>query len=164
MNHLEQYIRKNKSQFDEEPETGHFERMQQKINRIHHKTIMMRWSVSAAASVIVLLSIGVLWLYTGKTDPVIMMCENTDDMKRCYLNKMNDMAGQIEELTRDFDQWDQQQVMSDVQNIIDTVNSDFENEIPEELPDEATKSILADYYRQNLESLKMIKQKVKSEE
>jgi hypothetical protein len=77
-------------------------------------------------------------------------------MKACYLNQMNIVAGQIKTLTENLDPWARQQVMTDVQNIIDTADNGFESEIPEELPDDKAKSILSDYYRYNLECLEMI--------
>jgi len=156
MNHLEQYIRDNKKLFDEEPAPGHFERLQQKMNRKSRRTVAMRWSISVAASVAIIFSIGIIRQNIGSREVLTTGCENTDNMKLCYIDKMNAVAGLIEELTQDFDQWDRQQVMIDVQNIIDTVESDFESELPEELSDHETKSILSDYYRQNLESLEMI--------
>ena len=156
MNRLEQYISDHKSLFDEEPATGHFERLQQKMNRKQGRMIALRWSISIAASVSILLSAGVLWQYTTKQNDVIALCENASDIRICYLDQMNAVAGHIGELIRDFDQWDQQEVMTDVQNIIDTANSDFESEIPEELPDDMAKAILADYYRKNLEGLERI--------
>ena len=156
MNRLEEYIRDNKSLFDEEPPAGHFERMQQKMNRKSGKIIALRWSVSIAASIAILLTAGVIWQNAGKQNDRIILCENVSDMKICYLDRMYEVAGQIEQLVTDFDPWDQQQVLDDVQNIIDTVSDDFESEIPEELPDDMAKAILSDYYRQNLESLEMI--------
>jgi hypothetical protein len=156
MNRLEEYIRDNKSLFDEEPPAGHFERMQQKMSRKSGKIIALRWSISIAASIAVLLTAGVIWQNAGKQNDRIILCENVSDMKICYLDRMYEVAGQIERLVTDFDPWDQQQVLDDVQNIIDTVSDDFESEIPEELPDDMAKAILSDYYRQNLESLEMI--------
>jgi len=156
MNRLEEYIRDNKSLFDEEPPAGHFERMQQKMSRKSGKIIALRWSISIAASIAVLLTAGVIWQNAGKPNDRIILCENVSDMKICYLDRMYEVAGQIERLVTDFDPWDQQQVLDDVQNIIDTVSDDFESEIPEELPDDMAKAILSDYYRQNLESLEMI--------
>ncbi len=157
MKSLDQYIRENKQLFEEEPEAGHFERLQQKMDRGHRKIVLLRWTSAVAASIVLLFSAGVLWQYTQKSDFTTIACENTDDMKHCYLNKMNDMAGQIKELTKDLDQWDQEQVMDDVKSIIDATKDDsFEEEIPKELPEETTQSILSDYYQRNLESLHTI--------
>lgn len=174
MNRLEQYIRENKSRLDEEPIAGHFERLQQKMNHEQHRfppmwggrgeRPILRWGVSIAASIVLLLSVGIIWHYAGKQDDRMAICESTFDMKVCYLDKMNAVASQIVEHTKDMDEWDQQQVMTDVQNIIDAANSGLESELPEELPEYQTKSILSDYYRQNLESLEMIEKRVKSEE
>jgi len=162
MNRLEQYIRNNKNQFDEEPATGHFERLQQKIDRKSGRTNLLQWCISIAASIAILLIVGAIWQNKGGgKEDVIASCEDAIDMKLCYLDRMNVVAIQIEELVKDFDRWDRQQVMDDVQDIICFVSSDFESELPEELPDNEIKSILSDYYNHNLGSLKMIMEGLK---
>jgi len=161
MNKLEQYIRNNKNRFDEEPPVGHFERLQQKMNRKSSRIVALRWSTSIAASIAILFFVGIIWQHKGKQNDRVVICENTIDMKSCYLNKMNAVAGQIEILSKNLDSWDRQQVMTDVQNIIDTTGSGFESEIPEELPDHEAKLILSGYYRQNLESLKAIEERLR---
>ena len=155
MRRLEQYISDHKRLFDEEPAAGHFDRLQQKMTRRRRKTIVLRRSMSIAASIAILFSAGVIWQNSMKQNGTTL-CENAAEMKICYLGRMYEVACQIEKLISDFDQWDRQEVMGDVQNIIDAVCHDFESEIPEELPDDLTKVILSDYYRQNLEGLEMI--------
>jgi methyl-accepting chemotaxis protein len=165
MNKLEQYIHNNKSRFDEEPPEFHFERLQQKINRKSGRIKALSWSISIAASIAIAFLAGMIGLRTHKQEEKMVLCENSTDMKSCYLNKMNVVAVQIKGLTEKLDLWDQQQVLNDVQNIInDTANGDFESEIPEELPAKKAKSILSDYYRQNLESLETIAKELKSYE
>ena len=162
MNRLEQYIRNNKNQFDEEPATGHFERLQQKIDRKSGRTNLLQWCISIAASIAILLIVGAIWQNKGGgKEDVIASCEDAIDMKLCYLDRMNVVAIQIEELVKDFDRWDRQQVMDDVQDIICFVSSDFESELPEELPDNEIKSILSDYYKHNLGSLEMMMEGLK---
>ena len=156
MNKLEKYVSENKNLFDEEPASGHFERLQQKMNRKSVRIAALRWGMSIAASVAIVLLIGILLKHSGKKDDLIASCENAADMKLCYLEKMNVIAEKIEALTKDFDPWYRQDVMTDVQNIIDIADIGLENEIPEELPDNQAKAILSDYYRQNLESLEMM--------
>jgi len=173
MDSIEEYIRGRKRLFEEEPAAGHFERLQQKMNRGYSefqqfhslkespKPTVWRWTMSIAASIAILVSAGLLW-YNSMTQHGTMVCENADDMKFCYLNKMNIIAGQIEELVRDFDQWERHEIMNDVQNIIASADNDFESELPEELPDDVAKAILSEYYRQNLEGLEMIAQTVRN--
>ena len=153
MNRLEQYIRDHKSQFDEEPKTGHYERLQQKMERKRRKIVTLRWTASVAASLALLFSVGIIKQYIGTQNGVMALCENVVDLKTCYLDRMNDVANHIDALTVEFDLWDRHQVMTDVQNIIDAADSGFEDELPDELPDETAKAILADYYQRNLESL-----------
>ena len=153
MSRIEQYIRDNRNLFDEEPEAGHFGRLQQKVNRRYQKITVLRWSVSIAASIAVLLSV---WQYGTKQNE-ILMCENASDIKICYLDKMMVVAGEIETLIVDFDQWDRQDVMTEVQNLIEaTTDGYFENELPKELSDDMLKTILAEYYQRNLDGLQLI--------
>jgi len=160
MNKLEQYILEHKTLFDEEPSEGHFERLQQKMNRQSRRNAALRWSISIAASVAIVLMAGMVWQHKGKQDDRMAMCENAVDMKSCYLNRMNAVAERIEALAQNLDQWDRQQVMTDVQNIISIAGSGFENELPAELPNHKAKQILSNYYRQNLESLKTIEEQL----
>jgi len=161
MNRLEQYIRDRKNLFDEEPMPGHFERLQQKMNRKSQRRVALRWCISIAASITILFLVGIFRQPAGKQDIGKIVCENSGDMKSCYLSKMNAVADRIEALSKNLDLWDRQQIMIDVQNIIDTANSGFESEIPKELPKKQAKAILSDYYRQNLEGLEMIEKKLK---
>ena len=154
MNRLEEYICNHKSLFDEEPATGHFERLQQKMNRKSMKTIVLRCSLSVAASIAVICSAGMIWQYAAKQNE--LNCENAADMKICYLNRMNIVVNQIEGLIKDFEPWDQQEVMNEVYYIIDAVNNDLDIDLPEELHEDRAREILADYYQHNLEGLEMI--------
>ena len=163
MNKLELFIQKNKTQFEEEPAAGHFDRLQQKMNRKSRRIVALRWSISIAASVAFVFLIGMIWQHTGKQNNQLFICESALDMKACYLDRMNAVAVDIEALSKDLDQWDRQQVLTDVQNIIDVASSDLDIEIPVELPKERAKAILSDYYRQNLESLEMIVEELKVE-
>ena len=126
------------------------------MNRKSGRIIALRWVISIAASIAIVFLVGNLFQNTGEKDDMLATCENAIDMKLCYFEKMNDVAGRIEMLTKDLDPWDRQQLMTDVQNIIEIAYSGFEIEIPEELPDNQAKLILSDYYRQNLEGLEMI--------
>jgi len=162
MNSLEQYIRENRSRFDEEPATGHYERLQQKMNRKSVRIAALSWSISIAASVAIVLLTGIIWQQTPKQGNGMITCENAIDIKSCYINKMNVVAGQIGALSQNLDPWDRQQVMTDVQNIIDAAGSGFESEIPKELPEHETRLILSGYYRQNLESLEAVVDRLKN--
>ena len=160
MNSLEEYISHHQNLFEEEPEAGHFERLQQKMNRKSSRVVALRWTISIAAFVAMILLAGIVSQYPGKQTN-ILVCENASDIKICYLDKMNDVANLIEILVSDFDSWDRRDVMNDVQNILEN-SENFDNEILEELSEEKTKAILSDFYRQNLESLEMIAQSIKN--
>ena len=163
MKKLETYINENQHRFEEEPNTGHFNRFQQKTNRKRNLTIV-KWSVSVAASICILVSAGImLYQYDSHGNNLAMSCENARDIRACYLNKMNALAEKIETLTQDFDQWDRMEVMLAVRNIIDsTTNSFLESDLPDELPKERARIILSDYYQQNLQGLELIAQVVQT--
>jgi len=156
MNNLEKYIRNNKSLFDGEPASGHFERLQQKMNRKSGRIIALRWGISIAASIAIVFLISSILHKTEEKVDKMAACETAIDMKLCYFEKMNDVAERIEMLSKDYDPWDRQQLMTDVHNIIEIAYSGFEIEIPEELSEYQARLILSDYYRQNLEGLEMI--------
>ena len=161
MDYLEPYIRNHKSLFDEEPATGHFERLQQKIKRKKARINILRFSISIAASIAILFPAAMIWQDTSRQNGMLD-CENAADMKICYLNRMNIVASQIEALVSDFDPWDRQELMNEVQSLFDAVNGDFESELPEELPEDRVRAILSDYYRQNMEGLEMIVELIKN--
>ena len=160
---LEKFLHDNRRLFDEEPPMGHFERLKQKMTDKPTRIISWRASLSIAASIAILATVGIVWLNPAKEHETLVVCEDTGDMKFCYLERMNVVAEKIEMLVMDFDVWDRQEVMNDVQSIIETVNSDFESELPEELPEDLMNAILSDFYRQNLEGLEMIHHTIESE-
>jgi len=162
MNKIEQYIHENKILFEQEPPSGHWERMQQKMNQKPYRRNFLQWSMSIAASVAIICAAVFVFQYVKKTNDSTMVCENTPDMRSCYLSKMNLIAGKIAILTKDMDPRDQQQVLSAVQSIIGMAQNGIENEIPKELPNTETRSIVSSYYKQNLESLESIEQRLKN--
>jgi len=161
MDKLEKYVRDNKSLFDEEPQSGHFERLQQKMNRKSRRIVALTWGFSVAASIAIVFLTAIVWQNIREKDDYMVLCENASDMKLCYMEKMNVVAERIELLTKDFDPWERQEVLTDVHGVIDIADSGIEIEIPDELPENRAREILSDYYRQNLESLKMIENELK---
>jgi hypothetical protein len=165
MRNLETYITENRNSFDEEPNSGHFKRFQQKTNRKRNLKIV-KWSISIAASICILVSAGImLYQYDshGNNNIAMSSCENAIDIRACYLNKMMALAEKIETLTQDFDRWDRAEVMMAVQTIIDaTANSFLASDLPNELPEERTRTILSDYYQRNLQGLELIAQVVQT--
>jgi len=64
MNRLEQYIKSNRDAFEMEPQDGHFNRFNEKLeNQVRRKKIFMFPQVLKIASVIVLIIISSLWTY-----------------------------------------------------------------------------------------------------
>jgi len=157
MNRLEQFISEHKNLFEEEPLSGHYERLLQK--RGSKSKHILRFAVSVAASIAIVVSVGILWLYDNKQED---SCAQASDIKICYLNKMNALALSIEKLVVNFDPCDQQQVMGDVQNIMEAVYNGFESEIADELPDDMVEEVLGNYFRQNLEGLERIEKLIKN--
>ena len=165
MKNLEIYINQNRNSFEDEPNAGHFKRFQQKTARKRHLKIV-KWTISVAASICILVSAGImLYQYDshGNGNNVAMSCENAIDIRACYLNQMLALAEKIEAMTQDFDQWDRMEVMLAVRMIIESVTSGFlADELPRELPEERRRTILSDYYQQNLQGLNLIAQAVQT--
>lgn len=168
MKRLEEYVRDHKNRFDEEPVAGNYERLQQKMLRrqSNHRRLVLGqrvvlWSVSIAASIAIVLSAVVVWQRSEKQNDRTAMCDDVPDMKICYLNRMNAVANEIEKLAEELDEWDRQLVMTDVRNILEETDNGLEHELPDELSDDRARQIFSDYYRQNLEGLETIEQRMK---
>ncbi|MDR0332544.1 MAG: hypothetical protein LBI15_03685 [Dysgonamonadaceae bacterium] len=162
MKNVEKYISNNKNLFEEEPNIGHFKRFQQKATRKRSLTIV-KWSVSIAASICILVSVGTMLYQYDSQNNMTISCENAPDIRVCYLNQMIALAEKIETLTQDFDKWDRTEVMLAVQTIIDsTTNSFLESELPDELPEDRAHAILSDYYQRNLQGLELIAQAIQT--
>ena len=162
MNSLKEYIKENKSKFEEEPLSGHFERLQGKMKRKPHNKFVLRWAISvAAAAVTLLILLDIVLPFSEKQKNIITIsdCENSNDVKLCYLSKMDSIANLIEILTKNLDQSVQQELMNEIYNIIEIASTGMD-ELPKELPEDRAKAILANYYKQNLESLEMFHDKI----
>lgn len=159
MNSLEQFIASNRHQFEKEPAAGHFERLQAKIE--HRASVQIksyRW-VAAAASLALLFAAGTVWKNRQQND-IATACNNAINLKLCYFDQMHSVATRIEKHTAALDPWARQDVIDCVQQIIDEADGDLFGQLPEELSEHETNAILADYYRQNLESLVTVEQRM----
>ncbi|MCL2098687.1 MAG: hypothetical protein FWH23_08035 [Bacteroidales bacterium] len=165
MDNLKTYINQHRREFDaEEPTAGHFERLEAKLaaaqQRSKSRRALSYWPLyAAAATVLLLVSLGLNWFFSTKQsdNPLIDVCDNPATMKLCYLNKMQDTAMYIDELTRDADPFVRQALQMEVADIIDN-NRSFDRELPTELLPEAAHAILSNYYQHHLETLQDIAQ------
>ncbi len=159
MDKLKTYISSHREAFDNEtPREGHFERFEAKFSRKEGLRVHY-WQWAAAAVVVLSLSAG-LWLWQQPAVPtdngqVTVLCENSADMKSCYLGRMYETAGIIEELSEKLDPYTRGDVQMEVAGIIGA-NQFFEQELPEELPEKESRKILSAYYKQNLATLQQI--------
>jgi hypothetical protein len=157
---LERFIKDNFPAFDEEPASGHYERLQAKQGKVRRRAKIFFISQMAAAACVVAVFTVTFFLNGHAPDTpqeTVVLCENAADMKSCYLSKMNDVAEQIRKIAATLDNIDPQEVMIEVDNLLAT-GDDIEQELPEELSDDAAKAVLVNYYQQYLESLQTIAQ------
>jgi hypothetical protein len=162
MKNLERFIKNNLPAFDEEPASGHFERLQAKWEHTRRRTKTLTISQLAAAACLaaVVTVIALVYDRPAATSPeIVVLCENAADMKSCYLSKMNDVAAQIQKMAETLDSIDPQEVMMEVDNLLAT-GDDIELALPDELPDDAAKAMKANYYQRHLESLQSIAQQI----
>jgi len=155
MENLDKYIHDNLAAFDEEPTNDHYQRFQNKQQKTQRrKTVFLTTQIAIAASLLLFITIG-LFPTHEQVDKITIVCEESDDMKACYLSQMYDIASHLETITEGMDVWNRQIVDNEVNSIINSID-DIEFYIPEELPTEDRKQILAGYYRQNIETLQNI--------
>jgi len=165
MDKLKTYIERHRPQFDtEEPAAGHLERFEAKLTAaqqpIATRRIVKHWNLYAvAASVLLLISLGINWFSSSEQheNPPIEICDDPATMKYCYLNRMNDTARLIDELTQNIDPFEREIIQMEVASIIED-NQSFDEELPSELSPERAQAIMSDYYRHNLEALQGIVQ------
>lgn len=160
MSDLEKYIKENKNNFEEEPAANHFQRFKQKMKHKTRKRRGLQWTFTVAASLLLIVTAGIFIRNNQNQDLLISDCESAENMKICYIEKMNAVANRIELLTKDFDEMHRQELLNDVQNLIEEASGNFDKELPEELPEDKARAILSYYYKQNLESLEMIEEKL----
>ncbi|MDR1405601.1 MAG: hypothetical protein LBI89_00165 [Prevotellaceae bacterium] len=152
---LERFIKNNLSAFDEEPAGGHYERLQAKQTKTRRRAGMLFMAQMMAAACIAV-AVTVYWRHMPAVSQTPdALCENTADMKSCYFDKMNAVAAQIREIAGTLDSMDAQDVMMEVENIL-LDGDDIEQQLPEELSEEAAKAILSGYYQHHLETLQSI--------
>ena len=155
MENLDKYIHDNLAAFDEEPTNDHYQRFQNKQQKTQRrKTVFLTTQIAIAASLLLFITIG-LFPTREQVDKITIVCEESDDMKACYLSQMYDIAAHIETLTKDMDSWSKEIVDSEIFFIINAAK-DAETYIPEELPAEESKQILAACYQQKVEGLQGI--------
>ncbi|MDR3133063.1 MAG: hypothetical protein LBU42_03445 [Prevotellaceae bacterium] len=161
---IEQFIKHNLPAFDEEPASGHYERWQAKRGKQRRRTkIFLISRIAAAACITAVITITVFSYAPapGMPEETALFCEDAPDMKNCYFDQMNAVAAQIREIAETRDSMDSQDVMIEMENLL-LAGDDLEPELPEELPEEATKAILAGYYRHHLESLQSLAEQFKN--
>lgn len=160
MDRLKTYIDHHREAFDDEmPRAGHVERFEKKLERSTPHRVAFRLVWAAAAAIVIFLSAG-LWLWQpfgSSSGPVTVICENTDDMKSCYLSQMYETAEVIDRLSAQLDTFTRGDMQMEVADIIQTSRR-FDRELPESLPEQETKEILSDYYKHNLAALQQIAQ------
>jgi len=155
MEKVAQYIKDHAAAFDEEPQSGHYERFQQKQQRAHRqKRVRMLARLAAAACIAVMLSLGIVYR-PAAPDNRVTLCENSHDMQGCYLSQLTDMAAEIERLTQNLDTWNRTLVADEVGYIMLSAE-EIESLLPETLPADENNKILAGYYKNSLESLQTI--------
>lgn len=155
MKHLEQYIKDHRPAFEEEPAAGHYARFRAKAGA--HRT-GRRWylalQIAAAACVAGFLSLGIL-LHRGAPDNQSALCDQAEDMRSCYLEKIDGAAAEIDRLTQHFEYHDRLTVSIEVNNILQSAR-EVDDLLPDTLPEEESREILSGYYQNTMESLQTI--------
>ncbi len=164
MDKFKTYIKEHREEFDtESPSAGHFERFEakQQQNDQPARRAVLSWHWAAAASVLLLFSVGI-WHSKGgnnTSSSVTVLCNDPANMKSCYLQQMEETAEVIDQLSEKLDPFTRGDLQMTVVGIIDS-NRTFDQDLPEELSKKETDTILSAYYRQNLEVLQRLAQQL----
>ncbi|MDR1739258.1 MAG: hypothetical protein LBR45_00665 [Bacteroidales bacterium] len=160
MDTLKEYIKAHRDVLEqEEPAMRHYERFKKKQ---HRKQVVGWWSIAAAvAGIFAIAAITSVYLQQNLRQPFdsTINCENAADMKACYIGRMQEVAANIDSLSKNLDLITRSDLHTEVFYIIEE-NETFDEELPKELPAEQTKKILAAYYSDNLNSLLEIEQRL----
>jgi len=165
MSDWKNYMDENRNVFDDtEPGEGHFERFEERLNRIavekkrKQKLKIMFTSFSAAASVLIIIFAGI-WFYsqtvTGDADVDTEFLE-TNGFFRMQLNE------QIADIRCKLDKTDAEtrtQLENDLQKII-YESDNFAKEIRNDDNKELAIYYLVEHYKANLETLQVINDKL----
>ncbi len=153
MDSLKQYIKTHQEAFEqEEPNAGHYERFREKQ---HRKKVVGWWSIAAAITGIIIATVFVTSTFLRTPTK----CENSTDMKACYIGRMHEVAANIDALSQNLDLVTRSDLQTEVLYIIEE-NETFDEELPKELTAKQTKKILAAYYNNNLNSLLEIEERL----
>jgi hypothetical protein len=165
MDILKKYIEENRQAFDcVEPTNGHFERMFEKAanqkNKSKFNYSKAFWSYSIAASLLLALTLGIVFTHLSKkTENSELLCTNAKNMKRCYIRQMENVASNIENLSKKYDEFTKDDINTEVKNIIE-MSHYFEYELPQELSNAKKAAIMSDFYQHNLNTLQDIAMRI----
>jgi hypothetical protein len=163
MDTVKKYIKENRQAFDcEEPKNGHFERMFEKVANQKSKNAKSFFSYSIAASLLLALTLGIVFTHLSKKpENSELFCANAKDMKQCYISQMENIASNIENLSKKYDEFTIDDINTEVKSIIE-MSHYFENELPQELSNTKKNAIMSDFYQHNLNTLQDIAMRIKN--
>ncbi len=152
---LEEYINKNRPEFDtEEPESGHFERFEQ---RLHASTLKKKyrihWYAWAAAAAIILI-LGTTFLLSDRQNHPAE-CRLSGEMlevKNYYDSQVDQEIASIESLLRDEDPAVKKEVMNDIRNMKTDLNV-FPDELCRGMNNEKDIAAMVERYKIKIKTL-----------
>lgn len=157
MNDWNNYMNENRNVFDEmEPVEGHFERFEERLNRIEAEKKRKRSlkiilaSFSVAASVLIIIFAGIRFYSSPDEQESEFMVTNG-----FYKAKMNEQIAEIRCKLDKADDETRNQLENDLQKIIDE-NNNFAKEICNDANKELAIYYLVEHYKMNLQALQFI--------
>jgi hypothetical protein len=162
MSELKEYFDRNRIVFDnEEPSEGHFERFENRLNRCDVEKrrrqalkIKLRYTISAAVSILLVLAAGI-WILISSQQDIAPSISEFEETEAFYSELMN---GQIDEILCRLDKADyttRTLLENDLRNLTLDTNS-FVEEIRGHQNEELAIYYLVEHYSANLQTLQLI--------
>ncbi len=170
---LEQIIRENKHELEEEAPLGHFERFEAKLNREHKKQIRFdrKFILQLAASLVFILLLGnQLRMYfapdqgkqTQETATLSSVSDEYSEVEFYYTSAINQGMSEWDKLVEDgfISEADQQMMTNEIKEF-DRMQEQLQQELQANPDDERVINAMLDYYQARLSITTLIVDKLK---
>jgi hypothetical protein len=163
MSDLRKYLKENREIFDvHEPSDGHFERFEKRLNSTGAKKqtskIKFMATLSAAASILLIIAAGIWLLSTPGNDPEPDFSEFAET-EIFYSRQMDEQLAAIRCKLDKADEETRIQLEKDLQSMTED-NSEFLDEIRNRKNEELAIYYLVEHYNASLETLRFINDKL----
>lgn len=159
MKSLEEIVLRHKESFDDlEPNEGHFERFESRLNKQKTKTVEIKINVliRVAAAVLILIS-GAIWIIinqTSKTVPYNGYTQEIQEVEYYYSTLVSEKMSQIKQYSNDPEL--KEKLIQEEFNELDSLNNVLQKELKTTPGDERVINAIISHYQTKVEILNQI--------